>query len=85
MWTGMCIMDLQILFKLFKEQGACMLAMVLFKIKEMATKRLYGHKDNWLVQWVLGLNWDNLKIKTNLADRKIDIKWRDNEEYIHIA
>lgn len=59
----------------------------------MATKRLYEHKDNWLVQWLLDLNWDNFKSKTYLRPSmskdsqfwKIEIKWSDNEVHIHIA
>jgi hypothetical protein len=102
MWMGMCIMDLQILFKLFKEQGMygllkfSKLAMVYSRSKIWPQKDYMNtkiiHKDNWLVQWVLDLDWDNLKIKpiwdppwVKTADWKIEIKWSDNEEHIHIA
>ena len=53
----MCIMELQILLKLFKSKVRVWVAKILkvghglFKIKGMATKRLYEHRQ--LVQCVL--------------------------------
>ena len=49
----MCIMELQILLKLFKSKVRVWVAKILkvghglFKIKGMATKRLYEYRDNW--------------------------------------
>jgi len=60
MWMDMCIMELQMLLKLSKSRVRVWVAKILkvghglFKIKRMATERLYEHRQ--LVQSVLDLN-----------------------------